>query len=43
MTLYMWTPAEDMMIVNDELLYPLGTVVTNPKHNATILSLTFDR
>lgn len=44
MTLYMWTPAEDMMIVNDEVLYPLGTVVSNPNtHIATALTLTFDR
>lgn len=41
MTLYMWTYAEDMM--NEELLHPLGTVVSNPnKKNSTSITLVFD-
>lgn len=39
----MWTPTEDMLVMNEEVLYPLGTVVSNPKHNATALTLIFDR
>lgn len=41
--MYMWTPTEDMLVMNEEILYPLGTVVNNPKHNATALTLIFDR
>ncbi|KAK4875877.1 hypothetical protein RN001_012299 [Aquatica leii] len=41
MTLYMWTYAEDMM--NDDVLHPLGTVVSNPNTKyATALTLTFN-
>lgn len=40
-TLYMWTYAEDMM--NEELLHPLGTVVSNPnKKNSTSVTLIFN-
>ncbi|XP_017779858.1 PREDICTED: phosphatidylinositol 4,5-bisphosphate 3-kinase catalytic subunit delta isoform [Nicrophorus vespilloides] len=42
MTLYLWTYAEDAMMLNDDLLYPLGTVVSNPGNNATSLTITFD-
>lgn len=42
MTLYMWTYAEDMM--SDEVLHPLGTVVSNPNIDySTALTLIFDR
>lgn len=41
MTLYMWTYAED--IQTDDVLHPLGTVVSNPnvEHTAS-LTLEFD-
>ncbi|KAH0946844.1 hypothetical protein HN011_008570 [Eciton burchellii] len=40
MTLYTWTYAEDMQ--NDDLLHPLGTVVSNPHiDRAAALMLTF--
>ncbi|XP_060527773.1 phosphatidylinositol 4,5-bisphosphate 3-kinase catalytic subunit delta isoform [Cylas formicarius] len=40
MTLYMWTYAEDMM--SDEVLHPLGTVVSNPNTDySTALTLNF--
>ncbi|XP_063236433.1 phosphatidylinositol 4,5-bisphosphate 3-kinase catalytic subunit delta isoform isoform X2 [Bacillus rossius redtenbacheri] len=42
MTLYMWTYAED--IQSDDLLHPLGTIVSNPNvEQATTLTLTFHR
>lgn len=40
-TLYMWTYAEDMQ--NDDLLHPLGTVVSNPNvEHSTAVMLTFN-
>lgn len=42
MTLYTWTYAED--IQNDDLLHPLGTVVSNPHiDRAAALMLTFPK
>ncbi|CAG2056381.1 unnamed protein product, partial [Timema podura] len=42
MTLYMWTYVED--IQTDDLLHPLGTVVSNPNvQHTTTLTLTFHR
>lgn len=44
MTLYMWTYAEAEDIQSDDVLHPLGTVVSNPNtEHATSLTLTFDR
>lgn len=41
MTLYMWAPTDD---VNDEILNPLGTVVSNPNIRfSTAITLTFNR
>lgn len=41
MTLYMWTYADD--IQNEDLLQPLGTVVSNPnREQAAALTLSFD-
>lgn len=41
MTLYMWTYADDMQ--SDEVLHPLGTVVSNPNiEHAASLTLTFN-
>lgn len=41
-TLYMWTYADDMQ--NEELLHPLGTVVSNPNvEQTTALTITFHR
>lgn len=41
-TLYMWTYAED--IQTDDLLHPLGTVVSNPQgSHATLLTLAFKK
>lgn len=42
MTLYMWTYAED--ILSDEVLHPLGTVVSNPNTEcSTALTVVFSR
>ena len=42
MTLYTWTYAEDMQ--NEDLLHPLGTVVSNPHiDRASALMLTFPK
>lgn len=42
MTLYAWTYAEDMQ--NEDLLHPLGTVVSNPhSEHAAALMLTFPK
>lgn len=42
MTLYTWPYAEDMQ--NDDILHPLGTVVSNPNFdNAAALMLTFPK
>lgn len=40
MTLYMWAPTEEM---NDEILNPLGTVVSNPRSNATAITIIFNK
>lgn len=41
-TLYMWTYADDMQ--NEDLLHPLGTVVSNPNiEQTTALTITFHR
>lgn len=41
-TLYMWTYADGLH--NEDLLHPLGTVVSNPNfHQATALTITFYR
>lgn len=43
MTLFMWNYAEDVMFMNEDLLHPLGTVVSNPNvSNSTSLTLTFN-
>lgn len=42
MTLYMWTYADD--IQSEDLLQPLGTVVSNPnREQAAALTLSFDK
>lgn len=42
MTLYMWTYAEDAQ--TDDLLHPLGTVVSNPNvEHSTALTITFHK
>lgn len=41
-TLYMWTYADDLQ--NEDLLHPLGTVVSNPNvEQTTALTITFHR